>query len=140
MIKRSVLEGLVALTLWTFSVGCGSSPPGAASNPANVPQIEDLVTGTGAEAVPNKKLSVHYVARLSDGEKLDSSRDRGAPLEFALGSGAVIPSWELAVRGMRVGGKRRVTVPPGARQIGGLDGLVSANATLVFELELLAVD
>jgi FKBP-type peptidyl-prolyl cis-trans isomerase len=141
MVKRSVVEGLLAWALWTFSTACGSSQPEEPAQPKGAAQIEEIATGSGAEAAPNKTLSVHYVTRLGDGVKLDSSRDRGTPLKFSLGGGTVVPSWELAMRGMRVGGKRRVTIPPASvRQIGSLAGLVPADATLVFEIELLKVD
>ncbi|GAB4215837.1 MAG: hypothetical protein OHK0013_41750 [Sandaracinaceae bacterium] len=100
----------------------------------------DLVEGTGAEAVPGKKISVHYVGTLTDGTKFDASRDHGAPFSFTLGRGQVIRGWDEGVVGMRVGGKRKLVVPPdmgyGAR---GFPPVIPPSSTLVFEVELLAV-
>src|SRR5690606_23001441 len=75
-------------------------------------QIEDLVTGEGAEAVNRQHVTVHYTGWLQDGTKFDSSHDRGRPLTFALGERRVIPGWDHGVLGMRVGGKRKLTIPP----------------------------
>ncbi|HEY8431746.1 MAG TPA: FKBP-type peptidyl-prolyl cis-trans isomerase [Sandaracinaceae bacterium] len=103
-------------------------------------QQEDLVVGHGAEAVAGKTVSVHYTGRLTDGSKFDSSLDRGEPFSFRLGAGEVIEGWDRGVVGMRVGGKRKLTIPPelgyGAR---GFPGAIPPNATLVFEVELLGV-
>jgi len=103
-------------------------------------QIEDLVMGTGAEAVKGKVVSVHYTGWLTDGNKFDSSKDRGQPFQFPLGRGQVIRGWDEGVQGMKVGGKRKLTIPPelgyGAQ---GAGGVIPPNATLVFEVELLGV-
>lgn len=99
---------------------------------------EDLIVGTGASAEAGKELVVHYVGRLADGTQFDSSRARGEPLDFPLGAGHMIAGWEQGLPGMKVGGKRRLTIPPelayGAQ---GLGGVIPPNATLVFEVELL---
>ena len=103
-------------------------------------KVDDLKVGTGAEAVKGTRVQVHYVGTLTDGKKFDSSRDRSQPFEFALGAGQVIAGWVQGVAGMRIGGLRRLTVPPslgyGAR---GFPPVIPANATLIFEVELLAV-
>jgi len=103
-------------------------------------QIEDMVVGTGAEAIKGKLVSVHYTGWLTDGKKFDSSKDRGQPFQFPLGRGHVIQGWDQGVEGMKVGGKRKLTIPPelgyGAQ---GAGGAIPANATLVFEVELLGV-
>jgi len=108
-------------------------------------QIEDLVTGDGAEARAGQSVTVHYTGWLHDpaapnnrGAKFDSSKDRDEPFEFDLGAGMVIQGWDLGVQGMKVGGKRVLTIAPelgyGAR---GAGGVIPPNATLVFEVELL---
>ena len=103
-------------------------------------QIEDLRPGTGAEAKAGHKVSVHYVGTLTDGKKFDSSRDRGKPFEFKLGAGQVIQGWDQGVAGMKIGGLRKLTIPPhlgyGAR---GAGNVIPPNATLVFEVELLGL-
>jgi FKBP-type peptidyl-prolyl cis-trans isomerase len=103
-------------------------------------KVEDLVQGNGAEAVAGKKVSVHYTGTLTDGSKFDSSLDRGRPFDFPLGGGRVIKGWDQGVAGMKVGGKRRLTIPPelayGER---GFPPVIPPNSTLIFEIELLAV-
>ena len=103
-------------------------------------QIEDIAVGTGAEATAGKKVSVHYTGWLTNGTKFDSSKDRGQPFSFQLGKGQVIAGWDQGVAGMKIGGKRKLTIPPelgyGAR---GAGGVIPPNATLVFEVELLGV-
>ena len=100
----------------------------------------DDQVGTGAEATAGKTAVVHYTGWLLDGTKFDSSRDRNQPFSFPLGGGRVIRGWDEGVAGMRVGGKRTLTVPPelgyGAR---GAGGVIPPNATLKFEVELLDV-
>jgi FKBP-type peptidyl-prolyl cis-trans isomerase FkpA len=100
----------------------------------------DDVVGTGAEAQPGKTVSVHYTGWLLDGTKFDSSLDRNQPFQFPLGGGRVIKGWDEGVAGMKVGGKRTLVIPPnlgyGAQ---GAGGVIPANATLKFEVELLDV-
>ncbi len=107
-------------------------------------QYEDTITGSGAEAVKGNQVSVHYTGWLYTngvaGNKFDSSKDRGQPFRFALGGGQVIRGWDEGVAGMKVGGTRRLVIPPdlgyGAR---GAGGVIPPNATLLFEVELLGV-
>ncbi|MDB4928188.1 MAG: putative FkbP-type peptidyl-prolyl cis-trans isomerase [Myxococcaceae bacterium] len=103
-------------------------------------QIEELKAGTGDEATTGKTVDVHYTGWLTDGTKFDSSVDRGRPFSFPLGAGRVIKGWDQGVAGMKVGGKRKLTIPPalgyGAR---GAGAVIPPDATLVFEVELLAV-
>ena len=103
-------------------------------------KYEDLIEGDGAQAAAGQRVSVHYTGWLLDGDKFDSSLDRGQPFEFSLGSGMVIRCWDEGVAGMKVGGKRRLTIPPqlgyGAR---GAGGVIPPNATLVFDVELIDI-
>ncbi len=103
--------------------------------------IDDLVVGDGAEAQAGQMVSVHYTGWLTDGKKFDSSKDRNDPFEFSLGAGMVIRGWDEGVQGMKIGGKRKLTIPAnlgyGAR---GAGGVIPPNATLVFEVELLGVE
>ncbi len=118
------------------------SQSNAMTTTASELKIEDLKTGSGAEAVNGKKVTVHYTGWLTDGKKFDSSVDRGTPFDFKLGEGAVIQGWEKGVAGMKVGGKRKLTIPSsmGYGERGAGDGLIPPNATLVFEVELLKVE
>lgn len=103
-------------------------------------KITILEEGTGTEAVKGKRVGVHYTGWLEDGKKFDSSHDRGRPFEFTLGQGQVIRGWDLGVEGMKIGGKRKLTIP-GQLAYGdrGFPGLIPPNATLIFEVELLSV-
>lgn len=100
---------------------------------------EDLEVGAGAQAKAGDRVSVHYRGTLQDGTLFDQSHGRG-PFDFGLGAGQVIKGWDEGVAGMRVGGKRRLTIPPvlgyGAR---GAGGVIPPNATLIFEVELLKI-
>ncbi len=102
--------------------------------------VEDLLIGGGAEAASGQKVTVHYTGWLTNGTKFDSSKDRKDPFVFALGKGQVIKGWDQGVAGMKVGGKRKLTIPPemgyGSR---GAGAVIPPNATLVFEVELLGV-
>src|SRR5262252_10463098 len=102
---------------------------------------EDLAVGSGAAARSGSDVLVHYTGWLTNGTKFDSSLDRGEPFGFPLGKGKVISGWDEGVEGMRVGGKRKLTIPP-ALGYGayGAGGVIPPNATLVFEVELLAID
>ncbi len=103
-------------------------------------QIEEVTPGTGAIAGAGQNVVVHYTGWLTDGSKFDSSKDRNDPFEFGLGRRQVISGWDEGVAGMRVGGVRKLTIPPelgyGAR---GAGGVIPPNATLVFEVELLDI-
>jgi len=168
VLKRSsrwLVVGLVVVALIPLS-GCSSTPEEAAqespqgstqpeqqsaqeATPTESPsqtgdvtelKVEDLVVGKGAVAKSGNTVTVHYTGWLTDGTKFDSSVDSGQPFEFPLGQGQVIQGWDQGVAGMKVGGKRKLTIPP---SLGygeqGAGGVIPPNATLVFEVELLAV-
>jgi FKBP-type peptidyl-prolyl cis-trans isomerase FkpA len=102
--------------------------------------IETVKEGTGAEAKAGVSVTVHYVGTLTSGKKFDSSRDRAEGFSFRLGAGDVIKGWDEGVAGMKVGGVRKLTIPPelayGAR---GYPPVIPPNSTLLFEVELLEV-
>lgn len=103
-------------------------------------KYEDMKLGDGDVATAGKTVSVHYTGWLTDGKKFDSSKDRGKPFEFPLGGGRVIKGWDEGVQGMKVGGVRKLTIPSslgyGSR---GAGNVIPPDATLVFEVELLAI-
>jgi FKBP-type peptidyl-prolyl cis-trans isomerase len=100
----------------------------------------DIKVGTGAVAAAGQTVKVHYTGWLTNGKKFDSSVDRGEPFTFDLGGGHVIKGWDEGVAGMKVGGKRQLRIPP---ELGygdrGAGGVIPANATLIFDVELLGV-
>jgi FKBP-type peptidyl-prolyl cis-trans isomerase FkpA len=102
--------------------------------------IEEIIAGDGEIAEAGQRVTVHYTGWLTDGSKFDSSKDRNDPFEFWLGKGQVIRGWDEGVQGMKVGGTRKLTIPPqlgyGAR---GAGGVIPPDATLVFEVELLGI-
>lgn len=129
-----------ALILMSISA-LGCAPSVGASDQGREMKIEDLTVGTGSEAVAGKMVEVHYTGWLTDGNEFDSSRSRNASFKFRLGARQVIQGWDQGVVGMKVGGTRKLTIPPemgyGAR---GAGGVIPKNATLVFKIELLNVE
>lgn len=115
--------------------------PATASKPTGELKIEDITVGTGESAVKKgDTILIHYSGTLTDGTKFDSSYDRGEPFETVIGSGAVIKGWDEGVPGMKIGGKRRLTIP--AHLAYGEEGrppTIPQNATLVFEVELVDI-
>ena len=105
------------------------------------PKVEmvDVVVGKGAEAVSGKSVTVHYTGTLKDGTKFDSSVDRKEPFTFSLGAGQVIKGWEEGIQGMKVGGKRKLTIPPEKAYGNNAVGAIPANSVLIFDVELLEV-
>jgi FKBP-type peptidyl-prolyl cis-trans isomerase FkpA len=143
---------LVALSAALLCAGCaaGSSPTTQDSVTMNATaqlQSTDLEPGSGPEVKSGQRASVHYTGWLyqegapdNKGRKFDSSRDHGSTFEFRVGGGEVIKGWDLGVAGMKVGGKRRLVIPPdlgyGAR---GAGGVIPGGATLVFDVELVGI-
>jgi FKBP-type peptidyl-prolyl cis-trans isomerase len=123
-----------------------ASPPPIASTGQSTPavtdlKIEDTKVGTGDAAVAGKSVTVHYTGWLTDGTKFDSSKNHGQPFTFQLGAGQVIRGWDQGVVGMKVGGVRKLTIPPSLGYgANGAGGVIPPNATLVFEIELLGVN
>jgi FKBP-type peptidyl-prolyl cis-trans isomerase FkpA len=103
-------------------------------------KYQDLAVGDGDEAISGKEVVVHYTGWLTDGSKFDSSVDQGRPFPFTLGAGSVISGWDEGVAGMKVGGKRKLVIPPALGYgSSGFPPVIPPNATLVFDVELLEV-
>jgi FKBP-type peptidyl-prolyl cis-trans isomerase FkpA len=129
--------GVMSVAMAAMSIaGCGRK--GQPKTIGGV-TIEDLKVGNGATAASGKTVSAHYTGKFPDGTKFDSSYDAGAPIEFPLGAGKVIKGWDIGIEGMRVGGKRKLTIPPELAYGSRGNGPVPPNATLVFDVELTAV-
>lgn len=110
------------------------------STPSSSLKIEDVKVGAGTLAENGDLVTVNYVGTLTNGQKFDSSYDRNEPFKFTLGQGEVIKGWDQGVLGMKVGGKRRLTIPPDLGYgAAGAGGVIPPNATLIFEVELLDV-
>ena len=143
---RSFTIGFAALATLAFAFAA-SAPAGDKKKEEKVIKTKsglqyiDVKVGDGDEAKAGKKVTVHYTGRLKDGKKFDSSKDRDEPFSFDLGAGDVIKGWDEGVAGMKVGGTRKLIIPPelgyGARGAG--NGLIPPNAELHFEVELLKV-
>lgn len=140
--KSPYISSIVMTLVLTSTLGVGGS---MAENTQEVTtssglKYVDQVVGTGDAAVAGKTASVHYTGWLENGKKFDSSVDRGQPFSFPLGAGQVIKGWDEGVQGMKVGGKRKLTIPSdlgyGSR---GAGGVIPPNATLIFDVELLGV-
>ena len=140
--KSFYLSSLIAMVVLTLALGVGGSMAEnnqEVTTPSGLKYV-DQVVGTGEVAVAGKTANVHYTGWLENGKKFDSSVDRGQPFSFPLGAGRVIKGWDEGVQGMKVGGKRKLTIPSdlgyGSR---GAGGVIPPNATLVFDVELLGV-
>lgn len=152
MLRRATMLALVA----ALTIGCeraqdAGSIPGTsgekattmAENMETTPsglQYVDTKVGTGASPQKGQKVIVHYTGWLLDGKKFDSSKDRGQPFSFAIGRGEVIKGWDEGVATMKVGGTRKLVIPPDlAYGAHGAGGVIPPNATLTFEVELLEI-
>jgi FKBP-type peptidyl-prolyl cis-trans isomerase len=138
--KTLALALLVAAAAMSGCDKGGAKGGAAATAPEGALKVEDTKIGDGAVATKGKILAVHYTGTLTDGKKFDSSLDRGEPIHFKLGLGRVIPGWEQGIEGMRVGGKRRLTIPPALAYGAQGSGPVPPNATLIFDVELLSAE
>jgi len=138
MTSRRILAAAAAAL--TLSLGACSTAELGTAEPAAGLQITDLAEGQGPALNRGQTAVVHYTGWLTDGKKFDSSRDRREPFSFKVGAGSVIGGWELGVVGMKVGGKRKLVIPPelGYGERGAGDD-IPPRATLVFEIELLEI-
>ena len=153
-IMKMIVLGFVILAVFSyFALGLNNNRSGTSAPVASTPQtadteeakipdnlkIEDTQVGTGSAVKSGDTVSIHYAGTLEDGTPFDNSYDRGAPFETPIGAGQVIKGWDLGVVGMKVGGKRRLTIPPelGYGEQG--SGTIPPNSTLIFDVELIEI-
>jgi FKBP-type peptidyl-prolyl cis-trans isomerase len=136
-IYKKIVAGIAALAVMAGCAG-GKKPESRETTTASGLKYYDIVVGKGAQPAPGQVCVVHYTGWLTDGTIFDSSVNRAQPFTFAVGRGMVIKGWDEGVASMKVGGKRRMTIPPnlgyGSQ---GAGGVIPPNATLIFEVELL---
>jgi FKBP-type peptidyl-prolyl cis-trans isomerase len=114
--------------------------PSASAVPDGPLGVVDVLVGKGEVAKAGDKVRVHYTGTLTDGKEFDSSRKRNQPIEFVLGQGRVIKGWDQGVAGMKVGGKRKLTIPPGLGYgLRGSPPVIPPNSTLLFDVELVEI-
>ena len=152
MLKFVAIVAIIVLTTLAFSQtatkksttthsSTAGGPPKMSGPPVTTPsglQYWEMKVGTGAKAIPGETVRVHYIGWLTNGKKFDASLDK--PFSFDLGSGQVIKGWDEGVAGMKVGGKRQLRIPPDlAYGANGYPGAIPANATLIFDVELVGI-
>jgi FKBP-type peptidyl-prolyl cis-trans isomerase FkpA len=140
------LAGVLAAVLMAVSCGGGHEDDGLSKTTLTKLEATDLKVGTGAEARQGRRVAVHYTGWLyhpakpdHKGRKFDSSRDRNQPFDLTVGSGEVIPGWDQGLLGMKVGGERRLVIPPALAYGSSGQGDIPPDATLVFDVELMGV-
>lgn len=129
------LSALILLAL----AACGGGDNTTSPSDGGKLVIDDLVVGTGATAAVGDTVTVHYIGTFTNGTRFDSSYDRDQPYSFLIGAGRVIAGWDQGVPGMKVGGKRRLTIPPSLAYGSTGSGPIPPNTTLVFEIDLLSI-
>ncbi len=133
------MKRFIAVFALVVLAACGGGDTSTSGSPVvGTLQIEDLVVGTGATAVAGDTVTVNYTGSFTNGQVFDTSIGK-APFTFRLGVGAVIPGFDQGVTGMKVGGKRRLTIPPNLAYGSTGQGSIPPNATLVFEVDLLSI-
>ena len=143
--RRSLLIPivLVAVSLFAGDKGKKAGPPPVPGTPITRPdglKIWEIKTGTGGRAIGGMDLTVNYTGWLANGKKFDSSADHDGPFTFRLEPGRVIKGWQEGLVGMRAGGRRRLEIPPGLAYGAAGKGEIPPNSTLIFDIELLAVN
>jgi FKBP-type peptidyl-prolyl cis-trans isomerase len=134
-----VMIAAVAISATSY-FACSSGKPGAEVTTSSGLKYVDLVVGSGEPAKAGQVVQVHYTGTLEDGSKFDSSYDHGGqPFSFPLGGGRVIKGWDEGVAGMKVGGKRKLIIPPNLAYGDRVQAKIPANSTLTFEVELLKI-
>ena len=134
-----IVIGLVAFFVWQGRPKKADTSSDTITTASGL-QYEDLKVGDGSTAQEGHTVIVHYTGWLEDGTKFDSSHDRGVPFDFILGAGGVIQGWDEGVAGMKVGGIRKLIIPPElAYGPSGAGNVIPPNATLIFEVELLEI-
>ena len=130
---------VLALLALAWLPGCGDGGMDTGTGPSEL-VVEDVTVGTGAAVASGDVSTVHYVGTFLDGTQFDSSFSRAMPFTFRIGVGAVIPGWDQGLIGMRVGGKRRLTIPPSLAYGSQGRGSIPPNTTLRFEVDLLSIE
>ena len=133
------MKRFIVLSALLTLAACGGDSTTGPTDSGTV-TTEELVVGTGATAVAGNTVTVHYIGMFTNGTKFDSSYDRGQPIQLRLGAGQVIPGFEQGIVGMKVGGKRRITIPPSlAYGSAGRPPTIPGNSTLVFDVDLVSI-
>ncbi len=135
------LSPVVLVPVLLLLAGCGSSNSNSQTTAPSSQElvVQDLVVGTGATATTGDVITVNYVGRFTNGTQFDSSYDRGVPFTFQLGAHQVIAGWDQGLVGMKVGGTRRLTIPPSLAYGASGQGSIPPNATLVFDVNLVSI-
>ncbi len=137
---KTFIITFILLFIIAFAGGCNKDMTGTEQTTASGLKYTDEVVGTGETPKSGQTVSVHYTGTLTDGKKFDSSRDRNQPIVFTIGVGQVIKGWDEGIMTMKVGGKRKLSIPPDlAYGSSGAGGVIPPNATLLFDVELVSI-